>query len=144
MDTFLEIPEPPGQVPVPERVPERVPAQPQAQPQAQTQTPATAPVPAKKISKLQAIATKMREAGHVAVFLHEFIKLLPYHDYEICNGDQVLGGCWKKSLRNRYTDIIRIFSEDDIKKMFTHFGFYQMGNVWVKGVNHSLPYIIKF
>jgi len=100
--------------------------------------------PAKKISKLQAIANKLKEVGYMAVYEHEFIKLLPFHDYEICNSTQVFGGCWKRSSRNRYTDIVRVFPEDDIQKMFTHFGFYKMGNVWVKSSNNSIPYVLKF
>lgn len=98
----------------------------------------------KKISKLQAIANKLKEVGHMAVYEHEFIKLLPFHDYEICNSTQVFGGCWKRSSKNRYTDIVRVFPDGDIKKMFTHFGFYQMGNVWVKASNNSIPYVLKF
>lgn len=105
--------------------------------------PAAAPKP-KKISKLQAIANKLKEVGYMAVYEHEFIKLLPFHDYEICNSTQVFGGCWKRSSRNRYTDIVRVFEEKDINKMFTHFGFYQMGNVWVKASNNAIPYVLKF
>ena len=125
-------------VPAPAAAP--APSAPPAEP-----APATPSAPsAKKISKLQAIANKLKETGYMAVYEHEFLKLLPFHDYEICNSTQVFGGCWKRSSKNRYTDIVRVFPEGDIKKMFTHFGFYQMGNVWVKASNNAIPYVLKF
>ena len=91
------------------------------------------------IEKLNKIIDVFNSIKKVSINEKDFNLILLTHNYKRSSNSSSLS--WQKRLLNRH---IQIFSDDDIEKMFSFFGYYKTNRTWFKiGINTG-KYIYHF
>ena len=91
------------------------------------------------INKLNKIIDIFNSIKKVSISERDFNLILLTHNYKKSSNSS--GFSWQKRLIKRY---IQIFSDEDIEKMFSFFGYYKTNRTWFKIGLNSGKYIYHF